>query len=177
MILPIGSIHAFIGVISSSDIASSSGDMPILEDPDDSGNTIVADDGDSDDGVDSILPVLDYESDGGSIGLVSNGFITPAAIYMAVPANSGRDLVDPNAQRTLDPTMRAPPGFGATPRAWAQPPPDMLSTPITATTPEDLETIRLSLQAEQDRQRVERDRIHIDITAANTISEYRNRHA
>jgi hypothetical protein len=97
MLLPIGRINDFIGIVSSSDSAGSPGDEPILEDLDDSGNTIVPNnDVDSNDGPNSILPVLDYESDDGSIGLVSDGSTTLAAIYMAAPANGGGDPVDPN---------------------------------------------------------------------------------
>jgi hypothetical protein len=54
-------------------------------------------------------------------------------------------------------------------------PPDVLSMPITATTPEDLEVIRHSLQAKQDRQYAERDRLRIDLTTTNTVSEYQSR--
>jgi hypothetical protein len=61
---------------------------------------------------------------------------------MTAPINNGSGPTDPNTQRTPDPNVRAPPGFG---------PQDVLATPITATTPEDLEVIRRSLQAEQDQ--------------------------
>jgi hypothetical protein len=50
----------------------------------------------------------------------------------------------------------------------------VLATPITATTPEDLEAIRRSLQAEQDRQHAERDRLHLELTTVNTVSEYQS---
>jgi hypothetical protein len=77
-----------------------------VEDLDDSSNTLVANhDGDSDDGVesrfhdniDSILPVLDYESDGGSIKIVSDGSAMLTAVFMARPASDSRDPVDPHA--------------------------------------------------------------------------------
>jgi hypothetical protein len=109
MILPIGRIHVFVGVISS----NNPNEAPILEDLDDSSNTIVDEGGDSGDDANSILPVLDYESDSESIGLVSDGSATPAAIYMTAPANTGSGPIVSNTQRTLDPTMRAPPGFGS----------------------------------------------------------------
>jgi hypothetical protein len=87
------------------------------EGPDDSSNTLAVDndgdiDVDSNDGVDSILPVLDYESDGGSIGLVSDGSTTPATVYMAGTVNKNSDPIDLNA-RTPNPNAnpRAPPGF------------------------------------------------------------------
>jgi hypothetical protein len=175
MILPIGRIHAFVGVISSNNVGGPD-DAPILEDLDDSGNTIVDESGDSDDGVDSIFPVLDYESDGESIGLISDGSATPAAIYMMAPTNNGSGPIDPNAQRTPDPSVHAPPGFGVAQGGRPQPPPDVLSIPITATMPEDLEAIHRSLQAKQDQQCTERDRLRIDHTTANVISEYQNRH-
>jgi hypothetical protein len=110
MILLIGHIHVFVGVISSNNPI----DAPILEDLDDSDNTIVDEGGNSGDAVNSICPVLDYESDGESIGLISDGSATPAAIYMMAPANTGLGPIDPNTQRTPDPTIRAPPVFGST---------------------------------------------------------------
>jgi hypothetical protein len=164
MILPIGHIYIFVGVISS----NNPDDAPILEDLDDSGNTIVDEGGDSGDDANSIFPVLDYESDGDSIGLVSYGTTTPAAIYMTAPANNGSDPSDPGTQRTPDPSMRSPPGFG---------PSDVLTMPITATTPEDMEAIHRSLQVEQDRQCAERDRLRLELTMANIVFEYQSRRA
>jgi hypothetical protein len=114
MILPIGRIHTLVRVISSNNSAGSYSDAPVLEDFDGSSNTIVNDGGNSDDGVDSILPVLDYESHSGSVGLVSDGSATPAAVYMTAPANNGSGPTDPNAQHTPDPSVHAQPGFGST---------------------------------------------------------------
>jgi hypothetical protein len=162
MILPIGRIHVFVGVISS----NNPDDAPILEELDDSGNTIGDEEGDSDDDANSIFPVLDYESNGDSIGLVSDGTTTPATVYMTAPASNGSGPTDPSAQHMPDPNVCAPPGFG---------PSDVLATPITATTPEDLEAICRSLQAEQDRQCAERDRLRLELTAANAVSEYQSR--
>jgi hypothetical protein len=109
MILPIGRIDVFVGVISS----NNPDDAPILEDLDDSSNTIVDEGGDSGDDANCILPILDYESDGESIGLVSDGSATLAAIYMMTPANTSSGPIDLNTQCTPDPTVRAPPGFGS----------------------------------------------------------------
>jgi hypothetical protein len=166
MILLIGQINAFIGIVSSSESVGSPSDADLTpEELDDSSNTLVVGNN-SDDDVVSILPVLDYESDGGSIRLISGGSTALATIFMAATTNNVTDLWDP-ITHTPDPNAHAPPDGGGLPL-------DILTAPITTTTSEDLEAICVSLCVEQDCQCTERDRLHIDTTTSNAISQYRN---
>jgi hypothetical protein len=161
--LPIGRIHAFVGYTSSGESIRSPSFVDLVPEAADDSNHMLDVDNDDDldtassDDAESILPALDYESDKGSIGTISDESSTPVAIYMVGQASNNSDPTDPNV-RAPDPSTRALAGGPLPP---PPPPSDVLSTPITADMAANLKAVRLSLRAEQDRQRAMRERLRI----------------
>jgi hypothetical protein len=119
IVLPIGRIHAFVGIVS----ANHHKDAPILEDLDNSGNTIHSESDGESDGVaksryahqgNSIAPIRDYESEGGSVEPVLEEQATTGTVVMAAPSTD-QDLLNPDAGQTGNVNADAGAGGGAPP--------------------------------------------------------------
>jgi hypothetical protein len=144
IILLIRRIHAFIGIVS----ANHHGDAPILEDLDESGNTIHSESNGELDNIaksrydhqgDSIQPVIDYESKDGSIEPLSEDLAASGTVLMAAPSTAQDPPPDPNmARNNANPNPNTNGGASKE---------DFLQTPIKANAMlENLEVIHLSLQ-------------------------------
>jgi hypothetical protein len=108
---------------------------------------------------------MDYESEDGSVEPLSEGLATTGTVHMAAPSTTQDPPPDPNAT-----CNNANANGGASE--------DFLWTPITTNViSETLETIHLSLQAEQERQLAERERLRLSTIATHAVSLYRNRQA
>jgi hypothetical protein len=162
IVLPIGCIHAFVGIVST----THHGDVPILEDLDNLGNTIHSDsDCESDSTVesryahqgDSIEPILDYESEDGSVEPFLEEQATTGAVLM-VALSTAQDPLNPNAGQAGNDNVNANANAGG-----GAPPRDVLQTPIATNIIVELTTADATRGSDQEDWGEEDEAIYVTI--------------